>query len=195
MKLFKFIYSVTLLVLPLTLLAQDISFNNTILQVIAGFNQQDAAKINTLLHKKIGIIVLFRIGAELGSLQQQDSIDFKYPIPEYLPYTTLGKVSNKIYNAPLPHVNCDNNRWSKQGIYYNTLAKDKLFMNIVNYQTQYNDVVFNKKTLEIYRMLNNQSRRIVAVDENGDALVFYLTYINRRWYLTILDRVSDDCSA
>jgi len=39
------------------------------------------------------------------------------------------------------------------------------------------------------------SHRIVLSDKIDGELIFYLTLINKKWCLTIIDRVTSDCSA
>jgi hypothetical protein len=51
------------------------------------------------------------------------------------------------------------------------------------------------KTISRYYTLEQKSRRVVLVGKNDLELVFYLSYLNGLWVLTIVDHVSSDCSA
>jgi len=51
------------------------------------------------------------------------------------------------------------------------------------------------ETIEKFKEIEGKSHRIVLVDNEGGELIFYITLINNKWYLTILDRVSSHCSA
>ncbi len=60
---------------------------------------------------------------------------------------------------------------------------------------KYEFIEIDTTTYKKYQNVEQNSRRIVVVDNDGESLVFYLTEIDNQWYLTIIDRVSDDCSA
>lgn len=187
---------ILLLVFNLVSFAQDNGFDKAIYHVVEGFNQQDASKINALINKDIGLIFLFRRGAEVGSFEIADKIDFANPIPEYYPFTTVSTdLSKKIIYSELPVFDCDKESWSKKGIYYNDKGEDKLFTGIIKFLVKYDFIEINTTTYKKYQNIEQNSRRIVVVDNEGEALVFYLTKIGSQWYLTIIDRVSDDCSA
>jgi hypothetical protein len=42
--------------------------------------------------------------------------------------------------------------------------------------------------------MEQNCRRIMVQDDNNKELVFYLTYKNNNWYLTVIDKASSDCS-
>lgn len=197
MKPLKNLFILILLsVFHLASFAQDDDFNKVIYQVIDGFNQQDASKINTLVNKDVGLIFLFRRGAEVGSFETANKIDFANPVPEYYPFTTVSTdLSKKITHSKLPVFNCDKDNWSKKGIYYNNKGEDKLFTGIIKFLVKYEFIEIDTTTYKKYQNVEQNSRRIVVVDNDGESLVFYLTEIDNQWYLTIIDRVSDDCSA
>lgn len=174
--------------------AQANDFSVAVWQVIDGFNQQDNRKINSLIDEKKGVIVLTRLGV-IDRLELAKKIDFKKPIPEYLPYSGVSSIPKDIKAGDIPLYNCDNDSWSKAGIYFVESSQDGLFMRIVDFLIQFNEAKIEQAQYEYYRFINENSQRVVAVDSEGNALVFYLTKIKGYWYLTIIDRVSDDCSA
>ncbi len=174
--------------------AQANDFSVAVWQVIDGFNQQDNRKINSLIDEKKGVIVLTRLGV-IDRLELAKKIDFKKPIPEYLPYSGVSPIPKDIKAGEIPLYNCDNDTWSKAGIYFVESSQDLLFMRVVDFLIQFNGVKIEQAQYRYYRFINENSRRVVAVDPDGNALVFYLTKIKDSWYLTIIDRISDDCSA
>jgi hypothetical protein len=48
--------------------------------------------------------------------------------------------------------------------------------------------------INVYTNLENKSRRIVIAENSGNELIIYLSYINKKWVLTIIDKVTSDCS-
>ena len=62
--------------------------------------------------------------------------------------------------------------------------------NLVKYDLEKID----SSKIQAFEELENKSHRIVLADENGGDLVFYLSFIDNKWFLTMIDRVSSDCS-
>lgn len=81
------------------------------------------------------------------------------------------------------------------GIYYVESSKDPLFIGIIDTLFRYNEQEIEKSAYEQYQFINDNSRRVIVIDSEGSSLVFYLTKIKNQWYLTMIDRVGDDCSA
>ena len=49
------------------------------------------------------------------------------------------------------------------------------------------------KINEFYN-LENISRRIVIANNNSNDLIIYLSFINNKWVLTVIDKATCDCS-
>ncbi|EMQ1871076.1 hypothetical protein WEV39_003823, partial [Salmonella enterica] len=58
------------------------SFEETARQVIIAFQQRDNAKINALIDKKVGMYVLYRIGAGFD-YKWMKKFDINKPIPDF----------------------------------------------------------------------------------------------------------------
>ncbi len=56
-------------------------------------------------------------------------------------------------------------------------------------------VAISIKTIQFFYNPEYKSRRIVLSANEEKDLVFYLSYLNGKWYLTIIDTVTSDCSA
>lgn len=52
----------------------------------------------------------------------------------------------------------------------------------------------SEKTISKFTALEIKSRRIVLANNNGNELILYLTYLNNKWILTIIDKATCDCS-
>jgi hypothetical protein len=90
---------------------------------------------------------------------------------------------------------CDKEVWSKTGLFVDTTKTNHLLSKICKDRNKYRPDNIPNKTIQYFYDLENDSRRIVLNDKNGIELVFYLTYLNGKWVLTIIDNVSSDCSA
>jgi len=60
--------------------------------------------------------------------------------------------------------------------------------------TRYREDKISNETIVKFKEIESNSHRIVLIDKEGGVLIFYLTLIDNKWYLTVLDRVSGDCS-
>lgn len=96
----------------------------------------------------------------------------------------------------LPEYDCAGESWSKKGCYVDTTRTDPMLSGIATALRDYFELEWITENLitEI-KALENKSRRIVIVNEIGESLVIYLSYYDNNWYLTIIDLVSNDCSA
>jgi len=168
-------------------------FEKTIIKVVKAFKEKDAFTLNCFINRKEGLLVLFRSGIPDEYLKT-DIIDFRKPIPTYLPYSDFS-TDYKIKYQFLPIFDCGSMKWSKSGLYCDTLNRDFLLSSTAKNLEANKGIKVPDEEIQKFVELENRSRRIVLTDKDGGELIFYLTIIDKKWYLTILDRVSSDCSA
>lgn len=173
--------------------AQTDNLDNSIIEIIKAFDSKDSDKINQYIHPDYGLIVLFRRGV-MDEFEKTDKIDYKNPVPEYLPYFPF-KLDLKIKYQTLPTYDCDSEKWSKIGLYCDTTQRDDLLSKTAMNLNEYRDENIPFEKIQDFKIIESKSRRIVLIDNEGGELIFYITLIENKWCLTILDRVSGDCSA
>jgi len=194
MKKTIFIILMMLILIPFERIqAQSEKLDISIIEIIKAFDSKDSDKINQYIHPAYGLIVLFRRGV-MDEFEKTDKIDFKNPVPEYLPYFPF-KLDLKIKYQTLPTHDCDSENWNKIGLYCDTTRRDNLLSKTALNLNEYRDENIPIKKIQDFKILESKSRRIVLIDNEDGELIFYITLINNKWYLTILDRVSSDCSA
>jgi hypothetical protein len=115
------------------------------------------------------------------------------PVPKYLPFPEIIP-SLKIKKEKLPKYSCKYEKWNKIGLYVDTAITDHLLSKTAKNLKKYRDDKISQETINNFIQLENISHRVVMVDIRGNDLIFYLTLIDNKWYLTVLDRVSSDCS-
>ncbi|TVZ10748.1 hypothetical protein JM80_3301 [Cellulophaga sp. RHA_52] len=165
----------------------------TIANIVTAFKEKNATTINNYVSKEKGIIILVRYGV-LDNFTTIDSINFEKPTPSYLPYAEPKSIAKINYNN-LPKFNCSDYSWSKKGLFCDTLKANKLFYNTVkNLKYEFTSKKY-KKELKRALDLEKNSCKVILVDENDEDLIFNLVYSNKKWLLTIIDRVTTDCSA
>ncbi len=173
--------------------AQSDNIENSIFEIIKAFDSKDSDKLNQYIHPNYGLIVLFRRGV-MDEFEKTNKVDFKNPVPEYLPYFPF-KLDLKIKYQTLPTYNCDSEKWNKIGLYCDTTLRDDLLSKTALNLNKYRDENIPLGTINDFQIIESKSRKIVLIDNEDGELIFYITLIDNKWYFTILDRVSSDCSA
>ena len=95
-------------------------------------------------------------------------------------------------NYLLTNVNLDNG--TKKGLFVDTTKTSHLLSSICKSRNKLVPDNIEPKTITAYYQLEGLSRRVV-LSVNELELVFYVSYIKGKWYLTIVDHVTSDCSA
>jgi hypothetical protein len=184
------IFALTLLPTALQALVTENSLEDAIIKTIKAYQNQDEVTLNKLIHKDFGISFLYRRGA-LDNVSVSDSISFDNPVPEYLPYDIYFETDYKIHFEKLPVFCCDNWKWSKSsGIYCDTLNTDKTLSTVAKREKKY-EAVWSDSEIEKFEEIENKSHKVIVAPHG---FIFYLAFIDNKWYLTIIDRF-EACSA
>ena len=88
--------------------------------------------------KLILILSLLAISCTVNKEKTTNKIDFKKPVPEYLPYFPF-KLDLKIKYQTLPTHDCDSGKWSKIGLYCDTTQRDDLLSKTATNLNEYRD--------------------------------------------------------
>lgn len=166
------------------------SLDIAVAKVLEAFKTQDQKAINTLVDNKIGIYVIFRRGI-MDEFAHADSINFKSPIPEYLPYSYPEKRYYSMRYKKAPTFSCATEKWSDWGLIIDTGNKYNVLSSIAMAQKKYNNIKYTAKEFDRYKDTERRSFKVVAT---ADDFVFYMILLDGKWYLSILDRV-EYCSA
>lgn len=166
------------------------SLDIAVSKVLEAFKTQDQKAINTLINKKVGLYIVFRRGV-MDEFTHVNHMDFKSPIPEYLPYSYPEKRYYSMRYKKAPTFSCATEKWSDWGLIIDADNKYNVLSSIAMAQKKYNNVDYTSKELGIYKKVEQQSIKVVAT---ADDFVFYMILIDGKWYLSILDR-AEYCSA
>lgn len=171
----------------------NISLKQSIIKVVRAFKYKDTATLNNMIYAPSGLIVLFRRGT-FDEYGKTDRIDFNAPVPGYLPYFDFN-TDYKVRFESVPTFDCNKMKWSRKGLFCDSLKADNLLSTTAKNLKKYRGDSISENEIKAFVELEKNSRRIVLSDGKKGELVFYLTLINNKWYLTIIDRVTSDCSA
>jgi hypothetical protein len=173
--------------------AKEQKFKSTVQQIVAAFSRQDSVKISQYINKEIGLYQLDRIGV-FDHYYHFESPSFSDRYPHVLLRQSKNVKLLPLNYSTLPTFNCDKGTWSKKGLFVDTTKTDHLLSKVCKDRNKNVPDSIPEKTIRFFYELENKSRRIVLSDNNGIELVFYLSYTNNKWFLTIIDNVSSDCS-
>lgn len=173
------------------------TFVKTVNKVIRAFSTEDSITISKLIDKKIGLYQLYRVGV-YDQYKQVYKLGFSnINYPQVLFRNSIGIQTLSLKYEKLPVWNCEKEIWSKTGLFTDTIQIDHILSNICKERNKYipdHIPTIPEKTIQYFHDLENKSRRIVVFDKNEKELVFYLTYLNEKWVLTIIDHLSSYCS-
>ncbi len=170
--------------------AKEKAFIQTIHNVVAALSTRDSVTLSRYIDKQTGVYILNRIGIP-DTYKHYRILGFSDMTYPNAPFYDGVKVTAVSFSS-LPTFDCE--KWTKTGTFVDTTRTDHLLSKIAkNVNNEANRKVPLKRIDEFYR-LETKSRRIVIADNNANELIFYLSYINGRWVLTIVDKVTTDCS-
>ncbi len=169
------------------------SFTQSVKEVVQLLVNKDSLGIKKYIDKNTGVFLIFRPGV-MDNYVNFESISFNDQVyPNFIVPANI-KIT-KVKYGKLPTYSCENERWSKIGCYVDTTVVDHLLSNTAKNMAEYLEVKIEKQEIDRLFNLETISRKVVIVNQSGDGIVLYLSYIKNQWYLTIIDEVSDDCSA
>lgn len=171
--------------------SKEEDFVKALKKVVTALTKRDSVVLSKYIDKKIGTYILYRIGvfdtySHFSTLGFNDTTYPNAPFYDYVKLTPL-KYSK------LPKFNCE--KWTKTGTFVDTNNISHLLSKVAKgINKEFKGKVSLKKINEFYN-LENKSRRIIIANNNGNELIIYLSFINNKWVLTIIDKVTCDCSA
>ena len=137
---------------------------------------------------------MYRRGA-IDNASVYTRISFDNPVPEYLPFDNKFETDFKINFETLPEFCCDDWDWSKPpGIYCDTINIDTSLSRITKFEKEHLINDWSDSEIEKFEEIERKSHKVIVVTDKQGTFIFYLTLIDNRWWLTIIDRF-EVCSA
>lgn len=168
-------------------------FDDAVSNVLRAFKNKDQKFMDSMFAGGRNVVVIYRNGV-FNDYKEIDKINFANPFPENFSYPSpLSDL--KLQYGKLPKFSCGTMEWDKTGLFCDTIHKDTLLSGVPQNLKKYRGDTIEELEITRLKQLEKNSRRIVLAGAGSKDLVFYLTRINNRWYLTALDRITTDCSA
>lgn len=164
--------------------------SESIQQIVRAYQEKDSESLNSYVHPDIGIKTVFRRGV-YEVIDQQTTFDFNNPVPEVNPYPQL-KEAFDLEFAKLPVYSCDTG-WSKVGLYCDTTFRDSILSYSAKLVVEGRGDHIPEQKIEAYKQLEAISWKIIWAESSGGEFIFYLSLIQGKWYISIVDRIASDC--
>jgi hypothetical protein len=157
-------------------------------------SQHDIKAINAkYINKEFGIFDIYRIGAQ-DEFEVLDALPLNGEDWPHIPYGDIFNVENnrKKMREEYVEFDCGDFVFLKSGTFYSKELRYPLISPIVTFHTKYDAQTYDDALLKKIEFLESNSIRVV--DTSSD-FIFYITKIEGKWYITLIDRVTTDCSA
>ncbi len=172
--------------------ARENSFRNTLNDVVRKLAARDSAGLSKYIDQKTGVYILNKIGVQPW-YHRFPAIGFKDSVYPKAPYYDGIKTTTLIYSR-VPDFDCTTHKWSKTGTFVDTSNIDHLLTMTALEMKRNGHGSLSQEELTTMTTLESISRRVVISAAGGKDLVIYLSYINNKWLLTIIDKLTADCS-
>ena len=170
--------------------SKEKDFSWTVKKVVAALSSRVSVTLSKYIDKSTGVYILNRIGV-VDTYKHFSTLGFSDTTYPNVPFYDDVKITTLKYSK-LPSFDCE--KWTKTGTFVDTTQTNYLLSKIakgLNKEIK-GTVPLNK--INQYYNLENKSRRIVIAENKGNELIFYLSFINGKWVLTIIDKATCDCS-
>ncbi len=166
-------------------------FEQAVAEIMTALANDDLARIyKKYIHPDWQLFVVYRMGVpDIFYRTTGLEKDSTYSSPYF--YTAALKLKERRLKLSAVAFDCDKERWTKNGFFYEQRVPS-LLSDIVTFMHDYESVETPQMTIDVIKTIESDSYRVVDTESN---VVFYLTWTNNKWYLTVFDLVSMDCSA
>ena len=173
--------------------SKEQDFMKAVREIVSRFSKRDSNGLSKYINKEAGIYILYVNGVRETYLHAK-TMGFSDTTFPNAPFYDDVKYSPIKYTK-LPNYNCDNSRWSKTGAFVDTTKIDHLLSKTAKWLNKNYGEKIPSNTISAFISLESISRRIIVTDNGYNDIIFYLSFINNRWWLTILDKATCDCSS
>lgn len=166
----------------------------TAIQVLQALAKRDSAALSRFISPELGIWMIHRPGAI-------DYIDHSFtasPPPKIQYPWVMGPFmqveKQVVLKSGLNQFSCDSNEWQHSGFFYCDTCNDNKLTIIQNFMIEWKLAEVTENQRKLAAMALKGDVKFWYVEDRTDrGLVFHLTELNGKWWLTILNFVESDC--
>jgi hypothetical protein len=170
---------------------KEADFRTTLQAVVQKIISKDSAGLAKYIDKNTGVYLLHVVGV-FENYDHFTTVGFKDSSYPRILFITEVKKAAPLQYGRLPEYDCM--QWNKKGTFVDTTLNDHFLTKIALGQKRNSGKQVSQASLGDMTILESRSRRVVIVQDDLKWLIFYLSYIDNRWVLTIYDQATGDCS-
>ncbi len=185
----------------MTKIHEKVHFVQTAKAVVEAVAERNTQKLRSLVHPEIGLYVIVKTGIapaaiNIGTAFTLEDEHIKRGDATYWFSLRKGYYLNHSlqFSDKLPSFDCRTSQWDRTGFYANIDKPDFSVLNAERFSAMVTAIELDPKEAKRLEDLGKKSRRVILVDNQAGHLVFSLTLVNGRWYLSAIDLQEDDCS-
>lgn len=168
-------------------------FIKAVKDITLKMSTSDSSGLSKYVQPGIGVYLIYKMGIN-NSFKNFKTVSFTdSSYPNLLFFHAEIKIDRLRYSS-LPVYNCDDNTWSKKGAFTDTTKVDHLLSKTAKLLKREGGVNISNKAISNFKLLESKSRRVIITSDDGNDFIFYVSYINKKWLLTIVDMATTDCS-
>ncbi|WP_122893697.1 hypothetical protein [Arcobacter peruensis] len=174
--------------------AVSLLLKNRIRDILKAMSKNDLIKLNQeYIHPSFGFYNLYKIdGAKviveqkmIYNIVDEETEEISHIISRVKPKSTSLKIIEKNVKFDCSPNDDAFYGWNDDGLFLSNKSDFPLLKMMKNYST------YKQKDFQKAEQIENTSYKVVLTPE----LSFYLTFIDNNWYITLIDRITTDCSS
>jgi uncharacterized protein (TIGR02145 family) len=172
------------------------SLEETINRVINAYAGKDVKALNAFISKDYGIAYASRPGSTdvIELFSDIVSLNESIPLENRRSFGDTTMAGKKFILGKLPFYECG--EWDIPSGIYGIKSPSQRLSNIAKEGGEFVGVPLPDKDIRKIKEIDENSYMVVAVgEEELSVFTFYLTYLNGKWYLTVIDAVFAYCDA
>ncbi len=180
---------------------KEIDFKKACDQVIQSISQKKLSLLNSNINSIYGVYIIYRSGVydryqNLKYINGKESFGtLEGSVFDWTHISTADQKKFGLQYGKLPSFDCGESVWSKKGYIADSVKKYKPLSEIVAFEVKNEDLKPNKKIVSAIKYVEQNSRKIIFTGSKGDGIIFYMIYLNGKWFLSVIDQATTDCSA
>lgn len=174
----------------------EAEFKKMCSEIVNAFAKKNVQAINKYLEPSIGIYVIARPGA-MDVFTNYKKLDTKNPLLMKYPYKDTSMVKKHTVNyGTAPKFNCGSMKWDKEGFFADSSTKYIRISDIMYFRTRYENAKYSNEDVAKKDLAEKQMRKVVFTQiAKHHGLVFYMSFLKGKWYLTVVDTTEASCAS
>jgi hypothetical protein len=174
----------------------ETDFRKVCSEVVNAFAKGNVKALNKYINPSTGVYVISRPGA-IDMFVNQRKLDLKKSFDTKYPYKDTSAVKKHVIRYDVaPRYDCGELEWNKTGFIADSVSIYKRISDIIAFRMKNENAKFTEEEIAQKDKIEKKIRKVVYTEiAKNHGLVFYLSFIGKKWYLTVIDTTVGNCGA